>query len=114
MEAASKTYDPTSNAISSMQTAVLLGSLSFGILGFVLPIYGKQLSANALEIGGLFSVFSVMTLALRPVVGWALDRYGHKPFFVAGIACYALTMGLFALASNLGLLYLARLVRGWL
>ncbi len=112
MEATTKSHEPTSDATSSMQTAVLLSSLSFGILGFVLPIYGKQLGASALEIGMLFSVFSLMTLILRPVVGRGVDRYGRKPFFVSGIACYAVAMGLFALASNLGLLYLARLMQG--
>ena len=47
---------------SMLQRPILLGSLAFGILGFVLPIYGKQLGASALEIGGLFSAFSIMTV----------------------------------------------------
>jgi len=53
---------------SILQRPILLGSLAFGILGFVLPIYGKQLGASALEIGGLFSAFSIMTVLLRPLV----------------------------------------------
>jgi hypothetical protein len=28
--------------LSSLQRSILFGSLAFGILGFVLPIYGKQ------------------------------------------------------------------------
>jgi MFS family permease len=96
----------------SLQRPILLGSLAFGILGFVLPIYGKQLGATALEIGGLFSVFSIMTVLVRPLVGWALDRFGRKVFFVAAWVGYASAMALFALAGNLSGLYVARLVQG--
>jgi DHA1 family multidrug resistance protein-like MFS transporter len=48
----------------------------------------------------------------RPIIGWALDRFGRKVFFVTGVACYAGAMGLFALASNVTMLYLAQFVQG--
>ena len=97
---------------SILQRPILLGSLAFGILGFVLPIYGKQLGASALEIGGLFSAFSIMTVLFRPLVGWALDRFGRKRFFVAALASYSVAMALFALSGDLLGLYLARLAQG--
>ena len=100
------------SGLASLQRPILLGSLAFGILGFVLPIYSKQLGASALEIGGLFSVFSIMTVLFRPVVGWALDHFGRRRFFVAAWMGYAAAMALFALAGNLLGLYLARLVQG--
>jgi hypothetical protein len=45
-------------AIPTIRRSIFLISLPFGILGFVLPIYGKALGASALEIGLFFSVFS--------------------------------------------------------
>jgi len=97
---------------SALRWPILLGSLGFGILWFVLPIYGRRMGASALEIGGLFSVFSVMVVLLRPLVGRALDRFGRKPFFVAAFICYAGAMALFALASGVAGLYAARVVQG--
>jgi DHA1 family multidrug resistance protein-like MFS transporter len=97
---------------SSLQRPILLGSLAFGILSFLLPVYGKRLGASALGIGGLFSIFSVTTVLVRPLVGWALDRFGRKLFFVAALVCYAGATGLFSIASDVAALYLARLVQG--
>ncbi len=98
--------------LAPLQWPILLGSLGFGILQFVLPIYGKQLGASALEIGGLFSIFSIMTVLFRPLVGWALDRLGRKLFFVMALVGYAATMALFSASGNLTGLYLARLAQG--
>jgi len=41
-------------------------SFPFGVLGFLLPIYGKQLGASVLEIGGFFSAFSLVPALIRP------------------------------------------------
>jgi MFS family permease len=98
--------------ISALRRSILLGSFAFGFLSFALPVYSKQLGANALEIGGLFSIFALTTAVVRPLVGWAMDRWGAKPFFVVALTGYALTMTIFALSSALPLLYLARLVQG--
>src|SRR5579864_4079305 len=84
---------------------LFLCSLGVGILAFAVPVLGHALGASAVEIGGLYSVFSLATLVLRPVVGFGLDRFGRKPFLVVGCVCYALSMGSFALVTTLPSLY---------
>lgn len=95
-----------------LRRLIFVISLPFGILDFVLPIYGKSVGASALQIGMFFSAFSLMIVLLRPLVGAWLDRWGRRPFFLAGMAGYSLTMLLFAASSSAAGVILARSVQG--
>lgn len=91
---------------------LFLCSLGVGILAFAVPVLGHALGATAVEVGGLYSVFSLATLMLRPVVGFGLDRFGRKPFLVVGCICSALAMGSFAFVTTLPSLYFGRVLQG--
>ncbi len=98
--------------LATLNWTLLLVSLPFGILNFVLPIYGKQIGASAVEIGLLFSVFSLMTVLLRPLIGAGLDRYGRRWFFITGLAAYGLAMAGFAFSGTIPGLIIARVLQG--
>lgn len=100
------------NALGILRRSIWLISLPFGILGFVLPIFGKQIGAGAAQIGLFFSVFSLMTVLLRPLVGAGLDRYGRRRFFLFGLAGYGLTMFAFAFANGVWAIVAARTLQG--
>lgn len=100
------------NALAALGQAIFLVSLPFGILDFVLPIYGRRIGADAVQIGLFFSTFSLMTVLLRPVVGAGLDRYGRRPFFLAGLGGYVLTMFAFALSDQVWGIMVARTAQG--
>ena len=99
-------------ALATTRRAIFWVSLPFGILHFVLPIFGREVGANALEIGWFFSAFSLMVVLLRPAVGWALDRFGRRGFFVGGLLGYALTMFAFATSLDVRSVVVARIAQG--
>ena len=87
-------------------------SFPFGILSFVLPIYGKELGATALEVGGFFSAISFVPVIVRPFLGRALDRWGRRPFLLLGLLGYVVAMVAFCLADTVWLLTIARFIQG--
>jgi MFS family permease len=98
--------------LSTLRQAILLVSLPFGILDFVLPVYGQEIGADAVQIGLFFSVFFLMTVLLRPIVGVGIDRRGRRPFFLAGLAGYAVAMFTFASSPQVWGVVVARTVQG--
>jgi DHA1 family multidrug resistance protein-like MFS transporter len=106
---AQTTGDPR---LQRLRTGIFFVSLPFGILMFALPLVGREMGASALEIGGLFSIFALMLVIVRPLVGHGLDRFGRRPFLIAGLLGYALANAGYALATDLRGLYVARLAQG--
>lgn len=95
----------------NLKRSIIFGSFAFGFMSFILPIYTKEIGGNALSIGGLFSIFSIVTLILRPLIGRGLDIYGRKKFFVSSFIFYAISMILFSYSTNTILLYASRCVQ---
>ena len=102
----------TTAADTVLKFSVLLGSLPMTMLPFLLPLYAKQFGTSVLGIGGLFAVAQGMTVLCRPVIGWGIDHWGRRGFYLAGLIGYTAAMGVYALASSTMTLYLAQLLNG--
>lgn len=77
MSATTETQPPSEKHLATLNQILLLLNLPAGILGLVLTVYGKQLGASAVEIGLLFSVYSLTSLLARPLVGDSLAMIGY-------------------------------------
>tara|TARA_B100000676_G_C18057257_1_gene835311 strand:- start:554 stop:1789 length:1236 start_codon:yes stop_codon:yes gene_type:complete len=104
--------EATPPGLRVVRRSLLLVALPMVFVTFGLPLRAQDLGAGGFEIGVLFSLFTVALLILRPAVGWGVDRFGRRRFFLASLACYALTNALYALAEGLWPLYVARFVHG--
>jgi len=98
--------------LARLKTVIFLVSMPFFILGLMLPVYGREIGASVVEIGLFYSAFSLMTVLMRPLVGWGLDRLGRRGFFLAGLAGYAVTMFSFAFIDQSGGVIAARIFQG--
>jgi len=102
----------SNHILPALNTSIFLVSLPFFMLGMLLPIYGREMGASAVEIGLIFSAFFIMTILMRPLIGWASDRFGRRPFYIAGMFGYAVTMIGFSYSGQVWGLVAARLMQG--
>jgi DHA1 family multidrug resistance protein-like MFS transporter len=98
--------------LRSLRLSVFLASLPFGMLVIALPLIAREMGVGALAIGGLFAVYSLIIVVVQPFAGRGLDRYGRRPFLIAGLLGYAFSNAIFGLTSGVGGLYLAQLAQG--
>ncbi|MFO1010194.1 MAG: MFS transporter [Planctomycetota bacterium] len=92
---------------------VFIDLLGFGIVLPLLPIYSKAYGAGELELGLLFSCFSGMQFLFAPMWGRLSDRIGRKPVLVGGLIGTSASYLLFAYATSMPMLFVARLLAGF-
>ena len=90
----------------------LLSRLSFGLINFALPLYARQLGFSLGEVGTLVALNSAVAVALKPLLGWAADRFGLKRTFVAAISVRSLVSLLLGFASAPWQLFAIRSAHG--
>jgi len=103
---------PSARTMRGLLRAIFWVCFPCGILSFVLPIYSKDLGASALQVGVLFSAYSIVPVLVRPFLGPVLDRWGRRPFLLLGLGAYVVAMVVFCLSDTIWMLTVARLVQG--
>lgn len=91
---------------------LLVVMLGYGVIIPILPFYVEDMGAGGTELGLLVAAYAVMRLICGPIWGSLSDRVGRKPILLIGILGYAITMVWFGLASQLWMLFAARILSG--
>jgi MFS family permease len=91
---------------------VAVDATGMGIILPLLPFYSQRLGATPFLIGALISVYAVCQLIAGPVVGILSDRYGRRKVLVVSQVGTLIGFVLLALAGNLMLVFLARIIDG--
>ncbi|MEO8539855.1 MAG: MFS transporter [bacterium] len=77
-----------SRPFMALYVAVFVATLGISMVSPLLPVYAKTLGASGVWLGITFSIFAVVQTFFGPFAGRLSDRYGRKPFIVAGLGVY--------------------------
>ena len=76
--------EPGKRPLIALRRTLFVISLPLGLLGLMLPIYGHEIGASAVQIGLFLSVFSLVRVLLRPWSAWAWIAMAASLFCWAG------------------------------
>ncbi len=97
---------------ASLFFATATAQLGLGIISPILPLYASAFAASAVQLGLVFTAFSVSRAVFAPFVGRLSDRIGRRTLIVGGLAIYACVSVLYVSADRLWLLGVFRFLQG--
>lgn len=71
-----------------LAVAIFAASMGIGMVAPVLPVHAEALGASGPLVALTFAAFAITQVFVSPFAGRIADRYGRKPFIVAGAATY--------------------------
>jgi len=77
-----------SRSFISLYIAVFVATMGISMVSPLLPVYAEELGASGVWLGLTFSVFAIVQAIIGPFAGKLSDRYGRKPFIIAGLLIY--------------------------
>lgn len=86
-------------------------SFPMSFIGFIFPIYASSLGVSVIEIGYLYSIFSIVGVAIRPIVGNLIDKRGRKIGILIGIISYVIVNCIFILGDSFQYLLIGRILQ---
>lgn len=89
-----------------------LTRLGFSMVSFALPFYALSLGMSLSEIGILYALRTATTVAIKPLMGWAADRYGRKNTLILAVLLRCLVGLMLPFVSAPWHLFAIRLLQG--
>ncbi len=94
---------------------VFLDMIGFGIVIPLLPFYVRSMGGSAEIVGLLLGSFSLTQMVATPILGRLSDRFGRRRVIVTSLAGNVLSMVIFAIAAERGVLpwlFVSRVLAG--
>jgi DHA1 family tetracycline resistance protein-like MFS transporter len=91
---------------------VFVDLIGFGIVIPLLPYYALKFSASPLEVTAMMACYSFAQFFASPIWGRLSDRHGRKPILLVSLTCSVLSYLWLGFASQLWMLFAARLLAG--
>ena len=91
---------------------ILSVMMGFGIILPLLPFLIEHFGASGKAMGLLMASYAAAQFIFSPIWGKVSDRVGRKPILVIGITGFGISMLFFGLATELWMLFAARILAG--
>lgn len=91
---------------------IFIAMLGIGLIIPVLPEYLKAFNAGGQAAGYMIAAFGLTQFIFSPIAGEWSDKYGRKIMIVTGMGLFTISNLVFAMADQIWLLYLSRLIGG--
>lgn len=93
-------------------TTMFIDGLLYLAIFPLLPIFAEQYDLSKLDAAILLSGYQVAFVIVAIPAGWLAGRFGPRRVVIVGLACFALSAALFAVAPTFGVLVAARALQG--
>lgn len=91
---------------------VFIDLIGFGMVIPFLSYYAREYGASGVVVGAVVGIYSIMQFFFAPIWGRLSDRIGRRPVILISLTASCSGYLLFALADNLALLFLSRIIAG--
>ena len=98
--------------LNTLRRGLFLISMPMVFITFALPLRAEELGASGFEIGLLYSVFTASVFVIRPLVGFGLDQFGRRGFFILALVFYCAANALYVFSAGVETLIAARFIQG--
>ncbi len=104
--------NPSIEILAIVCFSAFTDNLGYGIIVPFLPQYALSLGASDLDLGIIFASYALVQLLTTIPFGLMSDRYGRRPFMIAGMLVLGVASLLYPLARNVTLIAACRAVQG--
>ncbi len=101
------------NVKQNIYLPYMLISLPFIYMSFILPIYSKEIGMDSVQTAGLYSIFSLVVLLFRPLLGKVCDKVGRKILLISSILLYCCAFIFYSISTNSTMLYVSRIIQAF-
>lgn len=99
-------------ALYFLAAVMLINALAYGIIIPLMYPFAQRFGLNAFTISLLFASFSLFQFISTPIIGKLSDIHGRRPLLLLSILGTGLSLILFASATTVWMMFLARILDG--
>lgn len=100
------------SALFVLAFIMLVNALAYGTIIPLLYPYAHRFGINPVGLSLLFASFSLAQFVATPLLGRLSDRFGRKPVLLFCLFGTSLSLALFASATTVTMLFIARMIDG--